>query len=101
MLCDFILYAAQNGVRQLTFYDSEGRIESIFEELEFVFGRMSKRKLLRQRVNFNKAPTTSTAASFDLQIFALSKRHGKQLMTELCAEVYIQSIYEDIYFEFS
>ncbi|KAI6183414.1 Ditrans,polycis-polyprenyl diphosphate synthase ((2E,6E)-farnesyldiphosphate specific) [Aphelenchoides bicaudatus] len=88
LLCDFILYSAQNGVHQLTFYDTEGRIESLFEDLEFVFGRLSKRKLLRQRVNFNKlASSTTTATSFDLQVCALSKRHGKQLLTEICAEL--------------
>lgn len=79
------MYAAQNGVRQLTLYDTEGRIEGLFEDLEFVFGRLSKRKLLRQRVQFGKA--SSATASFDVQVFALSKRHGKQLMAELCAEV--------------
>jgi hypothetical protein len=84
LLCDFILYAAQNGVRQLTFYDTEGRIEVLFDDLESVFDRLSKRKLLWQRVNFSEAPTT---ASFDLQVCALSKRHGKQLMAEMCAEV--------------
>jgi undecaprenyl pyrophosphate synthase len=80
------LYAAQNGVRQLTFYDTEGKIESLFDDLEFVFGRLSKRKLLRQRVNFDKS-SANTPTSFDLQVCALNKRHGKQLMAEMCADV--------------
>ncbi|KAI6216512.1 hypothetical protein M3Y99_01816100 [Aphelenchoides fujianensis] len=95
LLCDLILYAAQDGIRQLSFYDP-ARAESpkcrpIWRSRGI---RTAKRTNLRRYVYFDAAkstPGTTTTAprtsSTGLQVCVLSRRHGKEALVNICAEL--------------
>jgi hypothetical protein len=84
------VYASQSGVRQLTFYDSNGHILDLLDELEFHFDEEARRRLTaKQKVNFvrgNQSSTTLIPAN-ELQVFVLSKQHGKELLVDICKRV--------------
>ncbi|KAI6242248.1 Ditrans,polycis-polyprenyl diphosphate synthase ((2E,6E)-farnesyldiphosphate specific) [Aphelenchoides fujianensis] len=94
LLCDLILYAARDGIRQLSFYDPNGRIAEAAPELEVAWHRTAKRTNLRRYVYFDAAkstPGTTTTAprtsSTGLQVCVLSRRHGKEALVNICAEL--------------
>jgi len=83
LLCDFIIYASENGVRQLTFYDANGRVLNLIDELEQVFYKTTRRKQLNRNVFFKK--TTDIIGG--LQVYALNRKHGKDMLIDICTEL--------------
>ncbi|KAI6180555.1 Ditrans,polycis-polyprenyl diphosphate synthase ((2E,6E)-farnesyldiphosphate specific) [Aphelenchoides besseyi] len=96
LLCDFIYFAAQDGIRRLSFYDPNGRISEMLHDLEHTWYRLAKRKQLRRPVNFDITKPSAIASprtsSTSLEVCVLSRRHGKEALLNICAELSQTSI---------
>jgi len=92
LVCDFILHAAQNNVRRVTFYDPNGKLEEMAPRLESLwYSRKKSKRVLALAVRFDHslASMTETANSSGLQVNILSRRHGKEAMVDVCKELSI------------
>jgi hypothetical protein len=85
------MYASENGVRQLIFYDANGQILNLIGELEQVFYKTTRRKQLNRNVFF-KLANSSTNIISGLQVCALNRKHGKDMLVDICTEVTLDFI---------